>query len=71
MSDMFYFFFLQNAENNRFKKSQLAKFCNVIFWLLLKVRSIGPVDQQINFVLPEVFPLRSLLYQHHSQEYFF
>ena len=26
---MFYFFFLQKAENNRLNKSQLAKVCNI------------------------------------------
>ena len=28
---MFYFIFLQKAEKNRLKKSQLAKICNIIF----------------------------------------
>ena len=55
---MFYFFFLQRAENNRLKKASWLKFFNIIFLFLLKVMSVGPVDQQINFVLPEVFPLK-------------
>ena len=44
--------FFQEAGNNRLKKSYLAKFCNIIFLFLLKVGSIGPVDQQINLVSP-------------------
>ena len=54
---MFYFFFLQRAENYRLKKASWLTFFNIIFLFLLKVVSVGPVDQQINFVLPEVFPL--------------
>ena len=47
-----YFFFLQKAGNNRFlKKGGWSKFCN-IFLFLHKVGSVGPVDQQINVVLP-------------------
>ena len=47
---MFLFFF-QKAENNRLKKASWSKFCNIIFLFLLKVGSVGPVDQHINFVL--------------------
>ena len=54
----FYFFFLQKVENNRLKKNSWSKFCIIIFLFLLKVGSVGPVNQQINFVLPEVFPLK-------------
>ena len=53
---MFYFFFLQKAENNSFKKASWPKFCNIIFMFLLKVGSLGPVDQEINLVLPKLFP---------------
>ena len=51
---LFYFFFLKKAENNRFRKSQLAKIflIYVIFLPLLKVGLVGLVDQQINFALP-------------------
>ena len=48
---MFYFFFLQKAEKNRLKKSQLVKSCNIIFLFLLKAGLVEPVDQQINFLL--------------------
>ena len=34
-------FFLKKGENNRFKKSQFAKFCNTIFLFLLKTESVG------------------------------
>ena len=49
---MFYFllFFFQKAENNRLKKASWPKFCNIIFLLLFKIGSVGPVDQQINLV---------------------
>ena len=39
------------------KKVSWPKFYNIIFLFLLNVGSIGSVDQQINFVLPQVFPL--------------
>ena len=52
MFAMFYSFFLQKAENNRFKKASSQKFFNIFYFFLLKVRSVRLVDQQINFVLP-------------------
>ena len=33
-------------------------FVKLFFLFLLKVGLVGPVGQQINFVLPEVFPLK-------------
>ena len=47
---MFFFliFFIQKAENNRLKKANWPKFCNIIFLFLLKAGSAGPVEQQIN-----------------------
>ena len=54
MSVMLYVFFLQKAENNRLKKASWPKLCN-IFLFLLKAGSVGPVDQQINFALPQAF----------------
>ena len=42
-------FFLQKEENNSFKKASRPKFCT-IFLFLLKIGSIGSVDQQINLV---------------------
>ena len=47
-----YVFFFLNAENNRLKKTSWPTFCDIIFLFLLKVRSVGLVDQQINYVLP-------------------
>ena len=41
----FYFLFFK-------KKAGWPKFCNIIFLFLLKVGSVGLVDQEINFVLP-------------------
>ena len=59
--DYFFFFFFQKAENNRLKKASWPKFCNIIFWFLLKIRSVGRsvghVDQQINLVLRNVHML--------------
>ena len=55
---MFYFFFVKKQKKNRFKKVSWPKFCNTIFLFLLKVGSVGPADQQIHFVLSEVFPLK-------------
>ena len=43
--------FLQKAENN-LKKASWPKICNIIFFFLLIVVSVEPVNQQINFVLP-------------------
>ena len=51
----FYFsFFSQKAGNDRLKKSLLVKIlsCNITFLFLLKIGSVGPVDQQINLVWP-------------------
>ena len=50
---LFISFFFQNAENNRLKKGSWPKFCNITFLFLLNVGSVGPVDQQINLVLPD------------------
>ena len=36
------------------------KFCNIIFFFI-KVGSVRPVDQQMNFVLPDVFPLKCFI----------
>ena len=55
---MFYFFFIQKAEIKRFKKIHLAKIMKYYFLFLLKVGLLGLLDQQINFVLPKVFPLK-------------
>ena len=46
---MFYFIFLQKADNNRLKKSQLAKICDIIFSFLLKVASAGLVDNKLSW----------------------
>ena len=54
---MFYFFFLRKAENKRLKKKPVGHNF-VIFLLLFKIGSLGPVDQQINLVLPSVFQLK-------------
>ena len=50
--------FFQIAENDRLKKANWPNFFNIIFWFLLNVGSIGPVNQQINFVSSSVFPLK-------------
>ena len=50
---MFYFlFFYEKAKNNRQKKASWQKKFNIIFLFLLKIGSVGPVDQQINLVSP-------------------
>ena len=54
---MFYFlfFFSQKAESNRFKKKPVVQnFVILFFKFLLKIGSVGPVDQQINLVSPKV-----------------
>ena len=62
---MFYFFFFfQKAENNRLKKSYLTKICDIIFLFFIKIGSVGPVDQQINLVLPD------LHYRHRVKTFF-
>ena len=47
----------EKAENNRLKKKLFGQTFVILFFALLKVGLVGPVDQQINFVLAEVFPL--------------
>ena len=42
-----FIYFLLKAENIELKKASWQKFCD-IFLFLLKIGSIGPVDQQIN-----------------------
>ena len=42
---MYYFF--QKAEKNKLEKASWSKFY-IIFFLLLKIRSVRLVDQQIN-----------------------
>ena len=49
---MIYFLFFQKAENNRLRN------CNIIFLFLLKIGSVGPVDQQINLVSPYSLKLK-------------
>ena len=46
---MFFFCFFQKAENNRLKKNSWPKFCN-IFLFLIKIGSVGLVDQQMPLV---------------------
>ena len=46
---MFCLFFLQKEKNNRLEKASWPKFCNILLFFL-KVGSVGPVDQQVNFV---------------------
>ena len=45
----FLFCFFQKAKNNKLKKASWPKFCNIVLFLL-KIRSVGPADQQINLV---------------------
>ena len=49
---LFFVFFFQKAENNILKKAIRPKFCSIAFLFLLKIGSVGPVDQQINLVSP-------------------
>ena len=49
---MLYFFSFQKAENSRLQKSWPK--CFNIFLFLLKIWSVGSVDQQINLVPPQV-----------------
>ena len=47
---MFYFSFFLKKE--RLKNASWPKFCSINFLFLLKIGSGGPLDQQINLVLP-------------------
>ena len=49
ISFCFSFFKKQNID---FKKASWPEFCNIIFLFLLKIGSVGPVDQQINLASP-------------------
>ena len=53
ISLLFYFFFFQKAENNRLKKANWPKFCNIIFLFLFEIGLVSLVDQQINLVFSE------------------
>ena len=46
------YFFYQKPEDNRLKKASWRKWCGIIFLFLLKIGSVGPVDQQVNLVSP-------------------
>ena len=46
----FFFFFFKKQKIIDFKKASWPKFCNITFLFLLKIGSVGPVDQQINLV---------------------
>ena len=51
---MFHFLLVfQKAEKKILKKASWPKLCNIIFLFLLKVGSVEPVDQQINFASPK------------------
>ena len=47
-------FFFQKEESNRLKKASCPKFGNIIFLFLVKIGSVGPVDQQMNLVSPSM-----------------
>ena len=50
---MFYFLsFFKKQKIIDLKKASWPKFCKIIFLILLKIGSFGPVDQQINLVSP-------------------
>ena len=55
---MFHFFFLQKTENNRLKKRPIGQNFVISIFGPFCLGSFGPVDQQINFVLPGVFSLK-------------
>ena len=48
---MSYFFFKKQKMKDQ-KKAGWPKFCNIFLLFLLKIGSVGPVDQQINLLLP-------------------
>ena len=47
-----FFFFFKKQKIIDLKKSSWTKYCNINFLFLLKIGSVGPVDQQINLVSP-------------------
>ena len=52
---IFYFLFFSKVENNRLKKKPVGQNFVILFLVLLKIGSVGPVDQQINLVLRKWF----------------
>ena len=52
---IFYFLFFSKAENNRLNKKPVGQNFVILFLVLLKIGSVGPVDQQINLVLRKWF----------------
>ena len=52
---MFYFFFFQKAERDRLKKTVGQNFVISLLFLLPKIGSVGPIDQQMNLVSPKVY----------------
>ena len=45
------FLFSSKSRKQQIKKNSWLTFCNIICLFLLKVGSIGPVDQQVNYIL--------------------
>ena len=45
-----------------FMSHRIKKLCDIIFLFLFKIESVGPVDQQINLVLPKACYLSIHLY---------
>ena len=49
---MFCFLFFKKQKIIDFKKASWPKLCNITFLLLLEIRSVGPVHQEMNLVSP-------------------
>ena len=58
------FFFFKKQKIIDLKKASWPKFCNIIFLFLLKIGSVGTVDQQINLVSPYLFTNIYTGYEH-------
>ena len=59
-SVMFHFLFLLKKQKIiDSKKASWPKFCNIIFLFLLKIGSVGPVEQQIN--LASSYTMRNII----------
>ena len=59
-SVMFHFLFLFKKQKIiDSKKASWPKFCNIIFLFLLKIGSVGPVEQQIN--LASSYTMRNII----------
>ena len=61
-------FFPKKQKEKDFKNASCPKFCNIIFLFLLEIGSVGPVDQQINFALPDMDDIYKNIKEYNSNK---